>query len=383
MKFTRFIGTANRDPVYRAALRERAVRKMDLRPAQGNLTLDFTIDDQPLALPMSPVVRDLVDLAAMVYVADELSHRASATDGWTRTFDAVIPVRSPAVWRRGGPQLHEVLRFLSGDHYRFQWTATRTVSALRNHRATVPDGFDTVCLFSGGADSLVGAYELLEGGRQVLLVGHQADGITASTQDRVMRFFKRRFEDRVAFIQARVARSPRAAPEFDLGAKVETTHRPRSFLFLALAIAAAAAADVEQIVIPENGLIALNPPLNVSRVGTLSTRTAHPRFIAGFAAWVRALRAFRGQLWNPFLYFEQDGGRSPRPPPTATGASANVVLFASRPQSMDWVPWPSLRLGTRKRLTPKRSMKSGMKRWWRRRESNPRPRVRRRERLHA
>jgi hypothetical protein len=136
---------------------------MDLRPAQGNLTLDFTIDDQLLALPMSPVVRDLVDLAAMVYAADELSHRASATDGWTRTFDAVIPVRSPAVWRPAGAQLHEVLRFLSGDHYRFQWTATRTVPALRNHRATLPDGFDTVCLFSGGADSLVGAYELLEG----------------------------------------------------------------------------------------------------------------------------------------------------------------------------------------------------------------------------
>jgi len=217
----------------------------------------------------------------------------------------VIPVRSPALWRTAGPQLQDLLRFLSGDTFRFEWTLTRTVPSLRNHRATIPEGFDTVCLFSGGADSLVGAYELLEEGKHVLLVGHQADGITASTQDRVMRFIKRRFDDRVAFVQARVARSPRAQPEFDLGPKVETTHRPRSFLFLALAVAVASAANVDEIVIPENGLIALNPPLNVSRVGTLSTRTAHPRFVSGFASWARAIRAFRGRIRNPFLYMSK------------------------------------------------------------------------------
>ena len=72
MKFTRFIGTSNRNPLYRAALRSGAVRKMDLRPTAGNITLDFVLDGQPFALPMAPVVRDLVDLAAMVYVADEL-----------------------------------------------------------------------------------------------------------------------------------------------------------------------------------------------------------------------------------------------------------------------------------------------------------------------
>lgn len=278
---------------------------MDLHPLEGNITLDFRIDGDPLALPMTPVIRDLVDLAAMVYTADELCGRSSTTDRWTRRFNAVIPVRSPAVWRAAGAQLQDVLRFLSGDTFHFEWTPTRTVPQLRNHRATIPDGFDTVCLFSGGADSLIGAYELLEEGRNVLLVGHQADGITASTQDRVIRFFERRFEDRVAFVQARVARSPRAEPEFNLGTKVEMTHRPRSFLFLALAVAVAAAAEVDEIVIPENGLIALNPPLNVSRVGTLSTRTAHPRFISGFESFVRAIRAFRGQIRNPFLYMSK------------------------------------------------------------------------------
>jgi 7-cyano-7-deazaguanine synthase in queuosine biosynthesis len=182
---------------------------------------------------------------------------------------------------------------------------TRSVPSLRNHRGALPEGFDTVCLFSGGADSLVGAYELLESGKNVILVGHQADSITASTQADVMRFFKRRFDDRVAFVQARIARSPRSDPEFDLGTKVETTHRTRSFLFLALAVAVASAAEIREVVIPENGLIALNPPLNISRVGTLSTRTAHPRFISQFSLWLRAINAFDGRIWNPFLYMSK------------------------------------------------------------------------------
>jgi 7-cyano-7-deazaguanine synthase in queuosine biosynthesis len=315
MRITRFVGTTNRDPVYRATLREGRIRKMDLRPAQGNLTLDFRIDGQPLALPMTPVVRDLVDLAAMVYTADELSLRSDASDRWSRAFEAVIPVRNPRLWHTAGAGLPDMLRFLSGDTFSFDWRPTRTVPELRNHRATIAEGFDTVCLFSGGADSLVGAYGLLAEGKAVLLVGHQADGITASAQNRVVQFLQRRFSGRVALVQARVARSLRAEPEFDLGPKVETTHRPRSFLFLALAVAVAAAAEIDEIVIPENGLIALNPPLDPSRVGTLSTRTAHPRFIAGFASSVRALRAFQGRFWNPFLYMSKtDVVRSaPRP----------------------------------------------------------------------
>ena len=46
MKFARFVGTSNRNRLYRAALRSGAVRKMDLRPTAGNITLDFLLDGQ-------------------------------------------------------------------------------------------------------------------------------------------------------------------------------------------------------------------------------------------------------------------------------------------------------------------------------------------------
>lgn len=305
MKFVRFVGRTTRNPNYFAALKSADFRKMDLRPVAGNVTLDFQLDGRPFALPMSPAVRDLVDLATMVYVADELVPRGTAVDRWSRTFEALVPVRAPALWRRSSLRLTETLRFLSGDRFEFEWIRTNTVPALRNHNAQLADGFEAVCLFSGGTDSLVGAFELLEDGRKVLLVGHQADGITSSTQDDVFTYFKKRFGERVSFVQARVGRSPRSAPEFDLGKKVENTHRPRSFLFLALAVAVASAADVEEIVIPENGLIAINPPLNVSRVGTLSTRTAHPSFISGFVGFLQLAGIWNGRIHNPFMYLSK------------------------------------------------------------------------------
>jgi hypothetical protein len=62
--------------------------------------------------------------------------------------------------------------------------------------------------------------------------------------------------------------------------------RTRSFNFLAYgALIAATMAEVGvapspvDLFVPENGLIALNPPLTYRRIGALSTRTTHPHFL--------------------------------------------------------------------------------------------------------
>jgi hypothetical protein len=84
--------------------------------------------------------------------------------------------------------------------------------------------------------------------------------------------------------------------------KEEDTHRPRSLLFLALAVAVANAAGIEQVYLPENGLIAINAPLQKSRIGTLSTRTAHPRYLTELADFLQAMGVYRGRIENPFLF---------------------------------------------------------------------------------
>lgn len=305
MRVVRYVGERRGSSEYKKALRDVRVRKIDLRPDAGNIAIDFLLDGAPFALPMSPLVRDLVDLATTVYIVDELSPRDRTADRWTRDIDATMPVRAPAAWRRAEPHLKAALTFLSGDRFRFDWSRTGAVPALRNHRASLPLDFDVVCLFSGGLDSFIGALRLLEAGRKVVLVGHQSDGITSSKQFEVLKDLTKRFAGRLVFVQAGIRRSPRRRPAYPLGKKREISHRTRSFLFLSLAVAVARAARIEEVVIPENGLIAINPPLNISRVGTLSTRTAHPRFVQELSEFFRAVGAFDGTIQNPFLYLSK------------------------------------------------------------------------------
>lgn len=62
------------------------------------------------------------------------------------------------------------------------------------------------------------------------------------------------------------------------------------------------AVRIDEIVIAENGLIALNIPLQPSRVGSLSTRTAHPIYLASLCDFLATTALFGGRLWNPFLF---------------------------------------------------------------------------------
>lgn len=302
--FVRYVGTSRScdAPSYLAALAGAGTHVvLDPSSRHRNITVEFTLDGEPVHLPLPPMQRDFLDLAACIFVGDELMSRDGSPDHWTRQLSFLLPVRDVGSWEAIRSRLESSLATISGDAFSFGFVPRSSIVASVRHRKVLPRGFDAVCLFSGGIDSLLGANALLSEGRRVLLVGHQADGITASTQTRLAGALKRRFGKRVSFLQCRVAQSLSPNARFTLPAKAENSHRPRSFLFLALAVVVASIRNVTLVVIPENGLIGLNVPLQRSRFGTLSTRTAHPRFLLGFTETVRSLGLYDGALRNPFL----------------------------------------------------------------------------------
>ena len=305
MKAVRFVGKNGcAAPEYAAAL-DNGAFVVDTLPKAPNITVRFEIDGKPLMLNLAAHARDFLDLAISVYIADEAEKRSKAKDFWSRSFDFLVPVKDPPLWAPATEALQKTLHTLSGDHFDFTWPQRTAITPFGKHRATLPLGFDTICLFSGGIDSLLGAHQLLKSGRKVLLVGHQADGITASAQTSLASELAKLFPNRVRFVQTRVARSQAATQRFDLPAKVEDTHRPRSFLFLGLAITIANAARIKEVVIPENGLIAINPPLQKSRLGTLSTRTAHPLYLSQLLTFVQKAGVYSGKIKNPFMYLSK------------------------------------------------------------------------------
>ncbi|MBI3852034.1 MAG: hypothetical protein HY298_17385 [Verrucomicrobia bacterium] len=302
MMIVRYIGQRScQAPRYHQALETEDSLIVDSY-SEGNVTFRLTCDEKAVRLRFSPAARDLLDIAVCVYIADEHVPRESGPDHWTRNLCFLLPVLQLDVWRGAEALLAETLFTLSGDKFEFAWEECMGAPRRPHHRGRVSRQFDTVCLFSGGIDSLLGAWLLLKSGRKVLLVGHQADNTTAGVQNELARRLRVKFPGQVSFIQCRAARSKSDHPRFPLPAKTEETHRVRSFLFIALAAAVAEAQGIESLFVPENGLIALNAPLQLSRLGTLSTRTAHPKFLLQLLQTLAKLGVYNGELKNPFLY---------------------------------------------------------------------------------
>jgi 7-cyano-7-deazaguanine synthase in queuosine biosynthesis len=305
MKALRYVGKNGcRDKQYSRGLAEPPddLVILDLVSKRPNITLRATVDDRRLYLRTSPGVRDFRDITVMSYVLDTLARRKDGADYWSREFNCVFPVKDAKLWKANEGLLSRLLATLAGDQYQYDWLPALSMPSHPAHRARIPKAFDAVCLFSGGIDSLLGAHRLLQQGKRLLLVGHQSEQATAAAQKELFKYLAQLFPKKSSLVQFRVAASRKEQPLFRIPEGEEETHRIRSFLFLGLAVAVADMAGVREIYMPENGLIALNPPLDLSRLGTCSTRTAHPRFLQQFLVLSRALRVYAGSLKNPFLF---------------------------------------------------------------------------------
>ncbi|MDG5485483.1 Qat anti-phage system QueC-like protein QatC [Mycolicibacterium gadium] len=264
----------------------------DERPTK----LDFLSNDQTIdygighalvdldRLGVHPPERsiDLLTLAAHVHAADtRVSRDSEAQDGWTRELRLVVPVSDPDLWYSVAPTFRRMLNFLTGDKWTLQFRLRSGQFASAGPTGQQDLGFpqfDTVALFSGGLDSLIGAVNLLEQGRTPLLISHAGDPAASEAQTKLHDALITEYVGR-AFNRLRVWLTfPDSLVEDSAG---EPTTRGRSFLFFALGVfAGTGLPEPATLLVPENGLIALNVPLDPLRLGALSTRTTHPFYIA-------------------------------------------------------------------------------------------------------
>ncbi len=217
---------------------------------------------------------DLLTIAASAFAADLRIPRNLDLDRWTRRIQLHVPVSDPALWTTVLPRLARLLSFLTGDVWEFdvRQRVQHPLPKVGAKRTTV----DTVCLFSGGLDSLVGAIDFLSSGEPVVLVGHHGSGITNKVQQRVIAPLREKFGGKVT-ASMHFVEPPKNR---EVG---EQSMRSRSILFLALGVAVATAVSAKRLAVAENGLISLNVPLTLTRLGSHSTRTTHPHVMAMFS----------------------------------------------------------------------------------------------------
>jgi hypothetical protein len=253
-------------------------------------------------LAPSEIGIDVLILAAHVFASDtRISRSSESQDSWTREMRMVVPVSDPERWRSVTDLLKRMLNFLTGDLWSFEFRArprgfTQLAPAglrLQNHTP-----FDQLSLFSGGLDSLIGAIDLLESGATPLLISHAGDGPASSAQHACLEQLREQYES-VPFDQFRATMSFPDNLVQQTG-KSESTTRGRSFLFFALGVLAGTGLGRNfTLIAPENGLIAINVPLDPLRLGALSTRTMHPFYIARWNELLAKLD-IPGHIENPY-----------------------------------------------------------------------------------
>jgi len=258
-------------------------------------------DLRALGMAPSEIGVDLLILAAHVHAADtRISRSTESQDAWTREIRLVVPVSDPARWNTAAPILVRALRFLTGDRwdigFRERAKANKQlVKALTPTLLSPP--FDGVSLFSGGLDSLIGAIDTLAAGETPLLVSHAGEGLVSKSQEQCHAGLKDAYKSS-GFNRLRVWMNFDHGLIEDVGS--EDTTRGRSFLFFSLGVAAGTALGRQFVLkVPENGLIALNVPLDRLRLGALSTRTTHPFYMARWNEMLQAL-GIDARVENPY-----------------------------------------------------------------------------------
>ena len=214
---------------------------------------------------------DLLAIAITVYCADRSIVREDQADGWTRHITVEVPVRKPDRWDKD--YLQKTLSFLTGDHWSIELRRGQPNPGLRTtDRALIPA--DSVALFSGGVDSLAGVCDAIQSGESVALASYFGD----SSSSRVQSQLAAELGGHCLHCQFRLE-SMNIGGSDEWPGFIDPTMRSRSFLFLALGLLVARSQDADRLQMSENGYIAVNVPLHQGRIGSLSTRTAHPQFV--------------------------------------------------------------------------------------------------------
>jgi hypothetical protein len=251
----------------------------------------------------SPVAVELAMIAVGTWIADtRLSRAQFSEDNWTREIDIAVPVRDPAMWASHSSLLSRILGTLSGDRWSVSfYSAGRKLRGyLAKMCADLPARSESpsVALFSGGLDSFAGSIDLLTREKVSPIFIGQTDGGNSSTVNELRKLLVEDFAKPIELFSWGMSCNSRdLGDQFRSGG--ELTMRARSFLFFSASALVASAFQSTRVVVPENGFISLNVPLDPWRLGALTTRTTHPFVIARFNELLDSV-GLSMKLQNPF-----------------------------------------------------------------------------------
>lgn len=228
---------------------------------------------------LEEVEQDLVLLAGVIAFADRRVTRSRA-DGWTRTISIRLPVSDPARWTSklvSGP-LRDALRCVTGDHWDITFRHGYRPLVEQQYSFDFEKVADVVIPFSNGLDSALHWH-----------LQSRATSTVAPLRVHV-RTGPVPLQDRALGTRTHLGTGACLSIPLSLsvGNHPEPIYRTRTFVFFALAALAASRLGLNRVLVGENGISTLGPPL-VPYGNEHRNLGTHPRFTKHLAAFLNAL----------------------------------------------------------------------------------------------
>lgn len=267
---------------------------------RSNAEFIFKNLKQIVGRELSPLVIDLLEIASIIFVADQYF---PGNRNQFREIEALIPVRQPKIWKKAAWKLQETIAFLTQDSYEFHFVKRKTESMTNkiSGKPSEPISGSCIALLSGGLDSFSGAKELLKKGETPIFVSHYARGGSHAAQKKVVQCLQSKFKQQISYCRVLVGKrnTEKSVMRLKSSSGRLAVQFSRSFLFLSLATALAIELGVKRVFMFENGSIAVNVAISESRI---NTKTAHPRFLQLYGDLIRLLFGVDLDIQNPYLY---------------------------------------------------------------------------------
>lgn len=247
---------------------------------------------------------DFIDIASCIFAADSRISRGSKLrpnlgSSWRRRLNFRFAVREPEFWRQEQitKALKEVVQFMTDDILEFDFKQAENLPIVQSifefGMGTQTFEADDIILFSGGLDSLAGAYERLSSAPgKIILLSHISANKRVSYAKNLVDRLKSIFPGRILWV-------PVTAHLNAVGAR-ETTQRTRSLLFACLGFVTAKLSGAGRVHFYENGIVSANLPISAQVIGTMASRTTHPQTLQGLAALFNAIAPGEVVLDNPY-----------------------------------------------------------------------------------
>ncbi|UJW58776.1 hypothetical protein HXZ66_15790 [Bacillus sp. A116_S68] len=225
---------------------------------------------------------DLVTIMSSIYCADIHYEKIENNP---RYISLTIPVFNENDWVDSLNDIADLVYWMSGDYINIEFIHNYySPSSLK-----LPLGYDfknEVTLFSGGLDSLTGAFYNYKNNIMSDYVGFINKPEEGNHQQNVGNFYKQIFKRAEVIL----VKKPNLY-------KNTLTQYTRSLLYLSLAIAKAVENNSKIVRLYENGILSLNPELE----GRITTKTTHPKTLY-LLNKILSKQDINVDILHPFLY---------------------------------------------------------------------------------